>query len=251
MADLVSQGETKETNVLVGTKLEHSGGAGVILVTNHPDLGQCLILFQEGRELCTSCGKDWCKKHKDRKICQDGEPSTNLYNHPGGRQETEHLNQIDTAMHELTEETCGTVYAEYDVLKDQYLKGLYCGGRKRHLFIGLEVHPNRLRTNFKENRKVLKEKKWKKCWLEMTRVRYVTLELFQSNAGEKEIQDSNGETILLRNPIQNKHIDLAQRTFEKNSLHSHEMVDNCKIFGKKSEKMPDGVRTLQISIAKN
>ena len=28
------------------------------------------------------------------------------------------------------------------------------------------------------------------------------------------------------------------------------MVDKCKIFGKKSEKMPDGVRTLQISITK-
>ena len=236
------------------------GGAGVILVTKHPVHGKCLILFQEDRYLCKSCGKDKNKKKNGESVhksCKDGkkskEFSNELYNHPGGKQEKEHLNQIYTAMHELAEETCGTVYAEYDVLKDQYLQGLYCGGGKKHLHIGLEVQNFSYKT-FMKNREVLKENNWKSCWLEMNHVRYVKLEEFQrvfrSNKGRKKIKDCNGKTIHLRNPIKENHIDLAIRTFDQSYLHSEKMVDKCKIFGKKSEKMPDGVRTLQISITK-
>ena len=101
---------------------------------------------------------------------------------------------------------------------------------------------------FKKNRKVLMKKRWKKkCWLEMTDVAYVKLEKYEKSLGQKEIQSAYKGIILLRITIKKKHIEVAQKTFNQNDLHSHRIVDNCIFFGNDT-RLPNGVSTMQVKL---
>ena len=93
-----------------------------------------------------------------------------------------------------------------------------------------------------------KRLRWKKkCWLEMTDVAYVKLEKYEKSLGQKEIQSVDKGIILLRITIKKKHIEVAQKTFNQNDLHSHRIVDNCIFFGNDT-RLPNGVSTMQVKL---